>query len=176
MNVNWAVLTPSTLNLVQPADVPSLKTLIVAGENVNRNLVNRWATEVLLINAYGPAEGTCCAVGNIQGDGWRIGTIGRMQGCVGWLVSPSNPSKLAAIGSIGELIIEGSVVTRGYLNDPEMTAASYIERPTWLHKFRATFPIKNASSRLYSTGDLVQYNADGTIRYVGRKDTQVKRM
>lgn len=175
LKINWAVLTPSTLNLMQPEDVPSLKTLVVAGETVTRGLVDKWADKLTLINAYGPAEGTCCTVGAIQ-PGWRTGTVGKMLGCVGWIVSPSNISKLAAIGSVGELIIEGSVVTRGYLDDPEKTAAAYINRPAWLQSFRERFSTEATSSRLYKTGDLVQYNNDGTIRYIGRKDTQVKRM
>jgi acyl-CoA synthetase (AMP-forming)/AMP-acid ligase II len=99
-----------------------------------------------------------------------------MLGSVGWIASPSDSSKLAAIGSVGELIIEGSVVTRGYLDDPEKTAAAYIDRPVWLQAFRETFGTEGASGRLYKTGDLVQYNTDGTLRYIGRKDTQVKRM
>jgi acyl-coenzyme A synthetase/AMP-(fatty) acid ligase len=65
-------------------------------------------------------------------------------------------------------------VTRGYMDEPEKTAAAYIDRPTWLQPFRKNFNTGDASGRLYKTGDLVQYNTDGTIRYIGRKDTQVK--
>ena len=65
-------------------------------------------------------------------------------------------------------------MTRGYLDEPEKTAAAYIDRPTWLQTFRKNFDKGDASGRLYKTGDLVQYNTDGTIRYIGRKDTQVK--
>jgi amino acid adenylation domain-containing protein len=168
--VNWALLTPSTLSLFQPEDVPSLKTLVLAGEAVTRDPVDRWANKVRLINAYGPAEGTFCTVGPIPPSGWRPGTIGQMVGSVGWIVSVSSPSKLAAIGAIGELVIEGEIVTRGYLNEPEKTAAAYIDPPRWLRTFRSG----REPGRLYKTGDLVQYNPDGTIRYVGRKDTQIK--
>ncbi len=175
MRVNWAVLTPATLNLFQPEDVPSLKTLVVAGDTVTRALVNKWAGKLTLINAYGPAEGTCCTVGRITSTGWCGGTIGHMMGSVGWIVSPSDSSKLAAVGSVGELIVEGSVVTRGYLDDPEKTAAAYIKRPEWLQSFRESVGTQGPPGRLYKTGDLVQYNADGTIRFIGRKDTQVKR-
>ena len=168
--INWAVLTPSTLNVLQPEEVPTLKTLIVGGEAVSRNQVDVWAGKVNLINGYGPAEATICTLGGIQPSQWKVGTMGHMVGSVGWIVDASSTSKLAAIGAVGELVIEGPVVTRGYLNEPEKTAASYIEPPTWLKNFRSN----GITGRLYKSGDLVQYNADGTIRFVGRKDTQVK--
>ncbi|KAI0546770.1 hypothetical protein F4679DRAFT_401148 [Xylaria curta] len=168
--INWAVLTPSTLNILQPEEVPSLKTLVVGGEAVSRNQVDRWANKVTLINGYGPAEATICTLGVIQPSQWKIGTMGHMVGSVGWIVDASSTSKLAAIGAVGELVIEGPVVTRGYLNEPEKTAANYIEPPAWLRKFRSN----GITGRLYKSGDLVQYNTDGAIRFVGRKDTQVK--
>lgn len=168
--INWALLTPSTLSLFRPEDVPSLKTLVLAGEAVTRDPVAKWADKVSLINAYGPAEGTFCTVGPILPTGWRPGTIGHMVGSVGWIVDVSSSTKLAAIGAIGELVIEGPIVTRGYLNELEKTAAAFIDSPSWLRSFRS----KGTEGRLYKTGDLVQYNPDGTIRYVGRKDGQVK--
>ncbi|KAI9042398.1 uncharacterized protein KD926_005476 [Aspergillus affinis] len=168
--INWALLTPSTLSLFGPADVPSLKTLVLAGEAVTRDPVDKWADKVTLINAYGPAEATFTTVGPIPPKGWRSGTIGHMYGSVGWVTDAHNPGKLAAIGAVGELLVEGPIVTRGYLGEPGKTAASYIATPSWLRDFRT----KGDAGRLYRTGDLVQYNPDGTIRYVGRRDTQVK--
>ena len=167
--INWALLTPSTVRLLQPVDVPSLKTLILGGEAITQENVDTWAKEVNLINAYGPAEATICAVGPIPAQGWRIGTIGNVVGGVGWITLPSDPSKLATIGAVGELLLEGPILTGGYLNDPEKTAAAYIESPSWLRRFRPSGQV-----RLYRSGDLMQYNPDGTIRYIGRKDTQIK--
>jgi aryl carrier-like protein len=66
---------------------------------------------------------------------------------------------------VGELLLEGPTVARGYLHDAEKTAQAFVANPAW-----ATRP----GSRFYRTGDLVRYNEDGTIRFVGRKDTQVK--
>ncbi|KAI1332180.1 hypothetical protein F5Y16DRAFT_421452 [Xylariaceae sp. FL0255] len=168
--VNWAILTPSTLKIFQPEDIPSLKTVIIGGEAASRDLVDRWAGKVNLINGYGPAEATICTLGAIQPLEWKVGSMGRMAGSVGWIVDASNTAKLAAIGAIGELVIEGAVVTRGYLNEPEKTAMAYIQPPPWLQKFRPNGVV----GRLYKSGDLVQYNSDGTFRFVGRKDTQVK--
>ncbi len=68
------------------------------------------------------------------------------------------------IGTPGELYIGGSGVTRGYLNRPDLTAERFIPDP-----FSST-----PGGRLYKTGDLACYRADGTLDYLGRLDHQVK--
>ncbi|KAI1121602.1 hypothetical protein F5Y10DRAFT_97467 [Nemania abortiva] len=168
--VNLALLTPSTLSLMYPEDIPTVKSLIVGGEALTRDVVNRWANKVSLINAYGPAESSISSSHMIPPTGWRVGTIGPIRGGRGWIVDRSNHTKLAAVGAVGELIIEGPVVTRGYLNEPEKTIAAYIEPPHWMRGFRS----KGTEGRLYKTGDLVQYNPDGSLLFVGRKGSQVK--
>ncbi|GAP83931.2 putative nonribosomal peptide synthase [Rosellinia necatrix] len=168
-HINLAIFTPSTIALLEPADVPSLKTVILGGEALTYDIANRWADKVRLINGYGPAEATICCTTPVT-RAWRLGTIGHMVGGHGWIVDKSNHTKLAAIGVIGELLIEGAVVTRGYLNEPELTSQAYLETPHWLTAFRS----KSTESRLYKTGDLVQYNHDGTLRFIGRKGLQVK--
>ncbi|KAI0106221.1 hypothetical protein GGR51DRAFT_571523 [Nemania sp. FL0031] len=168
--VNLAILTPSTLALIDPKDVPSIKFLIAGGEALTRDVVKRWAGDVSLTNGYGPAECTICSTHTVSPTKWRAGTIGPIRGGCGWIVDRSNHNKLAAIGAVGELIIEGPVVTRGYLNEPEKTAAAYIEPPHWMLRFRP----KGTEGRLYKTGDLVQYNPDGSLRFIGRKGSQVK--
>jgi hypothetical protein len=60
-------------------------------------------------------------------------------------------------------------------HDPERTAAAFIDPPAWLHEFRHRHnndTCDGSRGRLYKTGDLVQYAADGSLRFVGRKDTQ----
>src|SRR5207247_2355729 len=65
--------------------------------------------------------------------------------------------------------LEGPIVGRGYLGEPEKTAVAFIKSPKWLLG-------RNRGQRghLYKTGDLVKYNTDGTVSIVGRKDTQIK--
>ncbi|KAF7167699.1 hypothetical protein CNMCM6106_003127 [Aspergillus hiratsukae] len=168
-NVTWATLTNSASNLLHPDEVPSLQTLVLGGEAVTQDVVKKWASKVTLINGYGPAEATICALGNIPEQGWKPGTFGHIVGGVGWVATPSDATKLAAIGAVGELLIEGPVLARGYLNNPEKTASSFLEDLPWLKRFRP-----GCKGRVYKSGDLVQYNPDGTLRFVGRKDTQVK--
>ncbi|GIC93737.1 nonribosomal peptide synthetase ftmA [Aspergillus udagawae] len=184
---NWSFMTPSVAQTLNPAEVPSLTTLVLGGEAVTQEHVDGWAFSLSsssssfspsrsLINGYGPAEATICAVGPIQPRHWRPGTIGRVVGGVGWVTKPSDPSQLVGIGAIGELLLEGPFLAHGYLNQPDVTAASFIDPPPW--RLRLPFACDagegNTKTRLYRTGDLVQYLEDGSIRYLGRRDTQVK--
>lgn len=170
--VNLAIFAPSVINtLLQPEDVPRLQTVIVGGEALTPEIVRTWTSaNVTLINGYGPAETTICAVGKVPTHGWVTGTIGPLTGCTGWITSPSDPSRLMPIGAVGELLIEGLVVTHGYLDNPKATAAAYIPAPPWLADFRC----ETEGRILYRTGDLVQYTENGWIKFIGRKDTQIK--
>ena len=94
--------------------------------------------------------------------------IGRAIGSVSWIVDPDNRNRLVPIGCKGELLIEGPILSRGYLNDREKTANAFIEGLEWAKDDRST------KRRFYCTGDLVCYNSNGEMMYLGRKDSQVK--
>lgn len=172
-HINWATLTPSVISLLQPEEVPNLRTVVLGGEAVTLEIVDIWADRLQLINGYGPAEATICAAGRIPATGWRIGTIGPMLGSVGWVTMPSDPNRLAPLGAVGELLVEGPVVARNYLNRLQNQSGKpqtgFIKPPPWLCEFRHP----SIPGRLYRTGDLVQLNKHGWIRYVGRKDTSM---
>src|SRR3954471_2377086 len=68
------------------------------------------------------------------------------------------------VGVVGEIYIGGAGVARGYLNRPELTAERFIPDPL------SVVP----GARIYKSGDLGRYRADGTIEYLGRNDHQVK--
>ncbi|PLB48311.1 acetyl-CoA synthetase-like protein [Aspergillus steynii IBT 23096] len=168
--VDWVFMTPSASSLLHPSEVPSLKTLGLGGEPLTSTIVDQWSSKLSLINIYGPAECTfAVAVGKVPESGWVPGTIGPMVNGAGWITTPSDPGKLAAWGAIGELLVEGPILGRECIGDPEKTAASFVHNPPWITRFRGP-----GETRLYRTGDLVQYTEDGLIRYVGRKDRQVK--
>jgi non-ribosomal peptide synthetase component F len=95
--------------------------------------------------------------------------IGKSIALVSWVVDLNNHNKLAPLGSIGELLVEGSILARGYLTDAEKTAVSFIYDPVWLLQGGSGYPGRHG--RLYKTGDLVRYDADGNLIYVGRKDS-----
>src|SRR6185436_6473607 len=66
------------------------------------------------------------------------------------------------LGAVGEIHVGGAGVARGYLNRPELTAERFIDSPFV------------AGERLYKTGDLARYRADGNLIFLGRNDHQVK--
>jgi amino acid adenylation domain-containing protein len=173
LRVNWACLTSTVASVLKPVDVPGLKTLVLGGEPATRDVVASWAKEVELFNVYGPAESSiwtsCNRIINKDDDPANIGLAlaSRL-----WIVDMKDHNKLAPIGAIGELLLEGPLLARGYLKDEQKTRAAFIENPGWATTIKSIG--ESESRRLYKTGDLVQYNSDGTIRYVERKDTQVK--
>lgn len=169
LRVNFLQLTPSVIRLLHPDDVPSVRTVVLGGETMSRAEIATWAHRVRLVTAYGPAE--CSIFSTVQSSfegslGLDPANIGTGTGAICWITDPSNPNKLASVGAVGELLIEGSIVGQGYLNDENRTRSVFIESPLWLKSIR--------QGRLYRTGDLVRYNPDGSIKYVGRKDTQIK--
>ncbi|KAL4894930.1 hypothetical protein BDV59DRAFT_200709 [Aspergillus ambiguus] len=170
LRANWAVLTPSFINLIKPEDVPSLKVLSLAGEAMSRSHIETWGNRVRLINAYGPSECCVCSTSNIDVTlGSDPRNIGRACSGASWVVMPNNHHRLVPIGSVGELVVEGWNVGRGYLDEPTKTQAAFVDNPLWI------FPNDNTRPPVvYKTGDLVRYNPDGTLTFLRRKDTQVK--
>lgn len=166
--VNWATMVPTAAAILQPDEVPNLKHLGLGGEPIRPDLHARWSRRVVLMNSYGPAE---CSV--ITTLGYLVPevsaqNIGLGLGCRTWITNKDDHNCLVSIGCIGELCVEGPIVTRGYHNNDAMTAAAYITNPG----FATQLGLRNM--RMYKTGDLVRYESDGSLLLVGRRDTQVK--
>lgn len=169
MRVSWAFLTPSTASLINTGDVPSLKTLCLGGEALPQYLADAWAPCVQLLNVYGPTE---CSILNIISNprvaGVQSIALGRPCNCAVWIVDKEF-KQLVPIGAPGEIVIEGPSLANGYLNDPEKTAAAFIDDPEFLKRVAGT-----EGSKFYRTGDIGRMRPDGSIDYFGRQDTQIK--
>lgn len=177
--VNIADLTPSVAKLLVPSDVPDLQILRLSGEAVGEALVIRWHDHLRLENSYGPSECSVTSlVNNSLADGDNPSNIGYTVGCLAWIVESDDTEMLAPIGSVGELVIEGPIVARGYIKPVEDARNGFMLAPSWAKHYgerdaRAADDI-HRKRRFYRTGDLVRYEYDGSICYVGRNDSQVK--
>ncbi|MBO3275546.1 amino acid adenylation domain-containing protein [Pseudomonas sp. Milli4] len=149
-------------------ELPSLRWLLPTGEALSADLAGRWFARyprVPLVNAYGPAE---CA------DDVSLHTLTAAPGARGALPIglPTDNNRLyvldsslelAPLGAVGELYIGGVGVGRGYAARPGLTAERFLPDP-----------FGEPGARLYRSGDLVRWNADGELEYLGRTDFQVK--
>ncbi|KAI4088897.1 MAG: hypothetical protein LQ339_008634 [Xanthoria mediterranea] len=170
--IEMFVSTPTVVqNLLQSPDrVPSLKMLDLGGEAMTKLVVAEWSDKVRLHNGYGPSEACIDACLNDQisidtepnNIGYGQGTGNRL-----WIVEPDDHSRLSPVGCLGELLISGPALARGYLNDPERTAKAFMDCGQYAWSMEG-------DTRCYATGDLVRRNGDGSITFAGRKDTQIQ--
>ncbi len=153
-----------TLLATLDRDVPSLRTLIVGGEECPPNLVARWSRDGRrILNTYGPTETTVTASWTELEPGEPV-TIGRpMPGYRIYILDedlcPAPPDQP------GEICIGGAGVAQGYLNRPELTAAKFVPD---------TFEPDCPGARLYRSGDLGRFLPNGEVEFLGRIDGQVK--
>ncbi|KAK3396835.1 hypothetical protein B0T20DRAFT_500273 [Sordaria brevicollis] len=182
---NMAHMTPSVARVLDPEVIKGLQVLGLGGEAVSAADAAAWSKggETAVIVAYGPSECTVgCTVNNVfardeeaKRKGFTTGNIGTGVGGCGWVVDPSDHDRLVPVGAVGELLMEGPVVGLGYLGEEEKTREVFIEDPKWLVAGHGDAH-PGRRGRLYKTGDLVRYDADGSgaFVFVGRKDAQVK--
>jgi amino acid adenylation domain-containing protein len=135
-------------------DIPGLKWLGTGGEK----MMSMDPPHYTLDNCYGPTETTVYVCSHFVLQNEPNIPIGQPNDEVE-LHIVNRFGKQVPWGCAGELIVAGPQVGLGYLNQPEKTAAAFVE---WNGK------------RVYRTGDIVRYRENGDIEFVGRKDGQVK--
>jgi amino acid adenylation domain-containing protein len=170
-NVDWACLTPSVAGLLDPAQMPCLKTLGLGGEAVPGEVLRLWRNYVRIVLMYGPSECSIYTSAKDLETDADIGTLGTGRGCSLWIVDPQNHNVLVPIGAVGELVIEGPIVAREYLKNAELSKKVFILNPQWQVERNSE---SRSPSRYCKTGDLVRYDPNGAIRFIGRKDTMIK--
>ncbi|KAH8901412.1 amino acid adenylation [Thozetella sp. PMI_491] len=168
--VDYVMFTPSVARILEPSQVPTVRILDLGGEAPDEPLVAKWlAAGVEVLNGYGPTECSVIVSSQRLTDTMNCRNIGRPSTSIAWIVDPDDVDKLVPDGEIGELLVEGPTLAKGYLNDSEKTKKSFILDPTWTRKQGIAGP-----RRMYKTGDLVRRTPDGSMIYVQRKDNQVK--
>jgi thioesterase domain-containing protein/acyl carrier protein len=159
------------LNLLPPE---SLRLVVVGGEKASKTTWMTWHKRVgyiRWINAYGPTEATVSATYYEPTSLVEVEEAGEIP--IGRPLPNTQVYILddalqpCSVGVPGELYIGGMGLARGYLHQPELTRQKFIPTP-WQK------PDAPTSDRLYKTGDLAQFRADGNIEFLGRVDHQVK--
>ena len=155
--VTYLSTVPTLLSTITE-DVPSLRQLVVSGEACPPELVARWVKPGrLMLNVYGPTEATVNTTAAVLEPGRPV-TIGRAIEGYTTLILDAQMQPVPR-GSKGELYVGGPGISRGYLNQADVTARSFVSLN---------------QTRLYRTGDLARVNEEGDLEFFGRIDGQVK--
>ncbi|MCA2317991.1 amino acid adenylation domain-containing protein, partial [Mycobacterium sp. WUMAC-025] len=156
--------TPSAVAALPVEGLESV-ALAVVGEACPVEVVDRWAPNRVMVNAYGPTETTMCVAisAPLKAGSGAVPIGAPVSGAAlfvldGWL-------RPVPVGVVGELYVAGAGVATGYVGRPALTASRFVACP---------FVGTGAPGQcMYRTGDLVCWRADGQLDYLGRADEQV---
>jgi amino acid adenylation domain-containing protein len=161
--ITHLMLPPSSLAVMAPDSLPSVRTLTVAGEACPAALVDTWAPGRRMNNAYGPTEVTVCStVADPMLPAAAAPPIGPPNANTRGYVLDTGLQPVPD-GTPGELYLSGPGLARGYLGRPALTAQRFVADP-----------FGGPGQRMYRTGDVVRRRGDGQLEYLGRVDDQVK--
>jgi amino acid adenylation domain-containing protein len=146
------------------------KHVLFGGEEVSQSAVKQVITQgkpYKLIHVYGPTENTTFSTFCILDESYAtkncVIPIGRpLANRTAYVVD--SQIKPTPVGVVGELLLGGDGIALGYHNRQELTNEKFIDD---------TFS-GSTGQKLYRSGDLVRYLADGNIEFIGRVDDQVK--
>jgi len=161
----------ANMDLFSKIDLPSLKTVWFAGEVFPTKQFNYWKLnlpEAKFVNLYGPIEITLdCTYFIVDRDLKDDEPIPIGFPCKNSdILILNEQNQLAKIDEEGELCVRGTSLAMGYYNNPEKTAAVFVQNP-----LNNSYP-----EIIYRTGDVVYKNISGEIIFKGRKDSLVKHM
>ncbi|KAL8972019.1 MAG: hypothetical protein Q9183_000775, partial [Haloplaca sp. 2 TL-2023] len=121
MQVKQAIITPTVAKLVQPEEVPDVEHLIIGGEPLTSDIVEKWAPSHKLHNVYGPTETSMVVTTkNVQPDD-NPHNVGKPLDSVVAFIMNRECTDLMPYGSVGELCIAGPQLADGYVNNHEAT-------------------------------------------------------
>nr|WP_295869891.1 non-ribosomal peptide synthetase [uncultured Chitinophaga sp.] len=160
--INVITLPPSVLRVLPAEGLHRLRTVISAGEACDRKIAAQWVPGRTFLNAYGPTEySVCTSFLPMKGQVPDRITIGKPVAHTRVLVLGPN-DELQPAGVPGEICISGYGLAKGYLHNDTLTAQKFVPNPFY------------PGERMYRTGDVGCWLADGNIGFLGRMDDQVK--
>lgn len=175
----WAVSAMCFVSIMNALDyrIPeTVRAVGFSGEVMPIKQLNVWKKylpDAMYVNLYGPTEITCNCTYYVLDPGKEYGLEEVIPAGTAFenekvfLLNEENqevdPSDLSGEG---EICVGGTCVALGYYRDPERTAAAFVQNP-----LNDRYP-----ERIYRTGDIGRYDADGNLVYVSRKDFQIKHL
>ncbi|MFJ6206412.1 non-ribosomal peptide synthetase [Bacillus pumilus] len=170
--LTYIKMTPSLFHMMADSKdhaFNALRLVILGGEPIVSEDVETFMEQhpcVAVMNHYGPTETTIGTVTKLITP-QELGAL-KDRSVIGQPIAHTRAlalnrqQRLVPYGAPGELYISGEGVSRGYLNQPELTAERFLKNPYY------------PQERMYRTGDLVRQHANGDIEFLGRIDDQVK--
>jgi glycopeptidolipid biosynthesis protein len=154
--------SPSAVAALSPEGLDGM-ILVVGGEACSTDVMDLWAPNRVMLNAYGPTELTVeVAVSGPLTAGGGAPPIGTpVRGAALFVLDRS--LRPVPPGVVGELYVAGRNVGVGYWRRGGLTASRFV-----------ACPFGEPGERMYRTGDLVRWRSDGQLDYLGRADEQVK--
>ncbi len=173
--INIVHCTPSLFHhmvktMDKPMEFPELQYIFLAGEKINPQDIKKWfqraSGKFHLENLYGPTETTlaklCHDISSEDGNLHNI-PIGRpIDGTEAFIFNES--MQICDVEEIGEICISTPYRSLGYIDNEEMNKAVFVSNPL----------SEDKNDIIYKTGDLGCRLADGNIKFIGRRDNQVK--
>ena len=163
--INVLMTTPTRLKIYfENEGLEQLKCICTSGEPLTAELLSTMyekSPEAKIFNPIGPSE---CSVWDMGGELFREDGIDIHIGkpiANAQIYITDKYMDPVPIGVTGEICIAGDGVGNGYVNNPELTNEKFIDNPF-------------GEGKLYKSGDLGYWRADGNIVFIGRNDFQVK--
>lgn len=145
MRVKQAIITPTVAKLIEPEKVSGLEHLIVGGEPLTSDIVEKWAPLHKVQNVYGPTETSMVVTTkNVQPDD-NPHNVGKPLGTVVAFIMNRDCTDLMPYGAVGELCVAGPQLADGYVNNDEATNDAF------------TACERLGIERMYKTGDLARW-------------------
>ncbi len=148
------------LNSKSDIETLSLRAIISGGDVLKSSYINNLIKKIPIYNSYGPTETTVCISYQKVEEVSNNIPIGKPIANTSLYVIDTS-GNLCPKGVIGELWASGKGTAKGYLNNTTLTNEKFIRNPF------------KEGERIYKTGDLVKWLPNGTLEFIGRKDSQV---
>ena len=171
--INTLFLTTALFNQMAreaPEGFDALDHLLFGGEAVDpisvRQVLETTAPQRRLLHVYGPTENTTFStwqqVAEVPADARTVPIGQSVAGSTARVIDRG--MQLVPVSSVGELVLGGAGLARGYFGRTALTARRFVPDPS----------SRRPGARFYRTGDLVRRRVSGEIEFVGRFDHQVK--